>query len=230
MNIITNPNIQLGREIALLSEYLPKSPFPPKVARVEIIRESSPMNPRNPNYMSPMWHFISVDRNNWSFDETEYDGNAYSRTDAINTICQEFGVTFNWDGDELEDDTLIKLIRNAKRKGVIVALDRNYYTDTFSSHGDMLDNHAYAYISLKEIESEYGDSADAQEKALKYLQGELDLYNWWINNDVWYFVSYNENGEMISSCGGYYGESENGFKYIKSEAGVTPKTIVEIED
>lgn len=224
-------NIQLGKELALVTEHLPKSSFPQKITRLVIWRDEYPDNPRE--YFSPMWHFVSVSKKfGWSFRENDHDTNADSRTEAIDTICQHFGVAFNWDGDELSHESLLKLIRNAKRKGVILGLDRNYYTNEFSSHNDMLDNVAYAYISWDEIRHEYSGMSDeeALEKALKYLEGELYEYNAWITGDVYGWTAYDENGNEADSCGGYYGEKEIAYiKTLEPVGGATLETIIEIK-
>lgn len=221
----------IGKEYYGFETVLPQSEFPRKVARVVIRREECMDNPRV--WMSPMWHFISLTNRDWAFDPSNnHDDDVSSRTEAIDKICQHFGVTFGWDGDELEDDSLLKLIRNAKRKGLIVGMDRNYYDSTLSSHKNMLDNHAYAYISFDEIRHEYaeGTEDEARKKALEYLKGEIDLYNSWVEGDVWYFTAYDPSGEIVDSSGGYYGEAENDFEYIKECAGVTESTIVEIDE
>ena len=72
------------------------------------------------------------------------------------------------------------------------------------------------YISKDKIKKEYGDSSDESiNKALKYLKGEIEIYDQYVRGEVYHFL-YEEyvidcehcksgHWEAIDSCGGFYG-------------------------
>jgi hypothetical protein len=67
-----------------------------------------------------------------------------------------------------------------------------------------------AVIDRKTIDEEWDGDEDA---ALKYLDGELETYTDWANGTVYYYTVENEDGDVLDSCGGIYGE-----EYAEEEA------------
>jgi len=198
--------ITLGREIALLSEYLPKSSYPRKVARLEIKRDEFAPNPRTS--ITPMWHFVNWDRNHsfdWSddpnrFEDEDLDRHFRNEYEAIDYI-ESFGLGFR------------------------IQIGHNYDGELRTGYDG-----GYAFITWDEIRNEYSGMSDEEAlvKARAYLQGEIETYNQWVTGDTWGYIAYDENGEKMGDCWGYYGKDE--IEYIKSSVGATPDTIVEIEE
>lgn len=206
MNYQFTRAIELGRKFALLTEYLPHSSFPRKVARVEIKRDGFASNPRTT--MSPMWHFVNWERNysfDWyddpnHFDDEDLDRHFRNEHEAVGYI-ESFGLGFR------------------------IQIGHNCEGELRSGYEG-----GYAFITWDEIRNEYSGMSDEEAlvKALAALQGEIETYNAWVTGDTWGYIAYDENGEKMDDCWGYYGES--GIEYIKQASGASPDTIVEIEE
>ena len=54
------------------------------------------------------------------------------------------------------------------------------------------------------------------ENATKYLEGEVESYNQYLQGDVYLFHIEDENGEVVDSCGGFYG-LESAVEEVKSQ-------------
>lgn len=57
------------------------------------------------------------------------------------------------------------------------------------------------YVSREKIKSEGIDDAAAK----KILESEIDLYNLYLNGEVYGFIFHDENNEEINSCWGFFG-------------------------
>ena len=80
-----------------------------------------------------------------------------------------------------------------------------------SSFNDRWDsgNIGYIYATKEEIQKEFdGDKAKAEER----LKGTIDTWDQYVSGDVWHIAVVDEDGEVIDSCGGYYG-----YKYAEEE-------------
>lgn len=71
-------------------------------------------------------------------------------------------------------------------------------------------------ISRDKIIAEYGnDSAESREKARQCLKSETETWNQYLNGEVYGFIITDESGEIVDSCGGFYGDYEG---YLMEEA------------
>jgi len=67
----------------------------------------------------------------------------------------------------------------------------------------------YIYVSKETAYKEYGIKRITKEwkdKILLYLEGEVETFNQYLNNDVYGFTIEDEDGYVIDSCGGFYGD------------------------
>ena len=69
------------------------------------------------------------------------------------------------------------------------------------------------YVTADKIHAEYGDAADAIERARAVAKGELDTYAAYISGDVYRYDITDQRGDCIDSCAGFYGEKD--VEYIK---------------
>jgi hypothetical protein len=81
-------------------------------------------------------------------------------------------------------------------------------TSTFNDRWDS-GQLGYIYATKEEIDKVFGGD---KEKAAECLKGTIDTWDQYVSGDVWYVSIENEDGEIIESCGGYYGR-----KYAEEE-------------
>lgn len=66
----------------------------------------------------------------------------------------------------------------------------------------------YIYISKEDTRKEYSVKRitnKIKEKVLSVLKGEIEIFNTYINNDIYGFQILNEDEDIIDSCYGFYG-------------------------
>ena len=73
----------------------------------------------------------------------------------------------------------------------------------------------YIYVSKEKVRKEYGIKRITEEwknKILSYLDGEVETFDQYLRGDVYSFTIEDDNGDVINSCGGFYGDDfvENG--------------------
>jgi hypothetical protein len=86
---------------------------------------------------------------------------------------------------------------------------------TGSFHGRVPAYHAHfdsgqsgvIYIEKEKMREEFGnmDENELQEKAEKIMRSEIEEFDQYLNGDVWGYCIYDETGEEIDSCYGFYG-------------------------
>ena len=79
----------------------------------------------------------------------------------------------------------------------------------------------FIYVTLEKVASEYGDtSEESKAKAIKYLTGEVEQYDTWMNGRIYGFTLEklvtceccdNVEPEEIDSCWGFYDSDNKGF-------------------
>jgi hypothetical protein len=92
----------------------------------------------------------------------------------------------------------------------------------------------YIYVSKEKVREEYGVkriSPELRTKILSYLDGEIETFNQYLNNDVYGFTIEDEEGNVLESVGGFYGDDfvENGMAdHIDSELlGMSDTELIE---
>lgn len=64
----------------------------------------------------------------------------------------------------------------------------------------------YIYVTKDDLKREYGKAGKKEiARARKVLEGEVETYDKYLSGDVWGFKTYNNKGEEIDSCWGFYG-------------------------
>lgn len=63
----------------------------------------------------------------------------------------------------------------------------------------------FIYASAETIRKEWGYGPEAREKAAKCLQAEVEVYDMYIQGDVWGFQIEDKDENHIDSCWGFYG-------------------------
>ena len=67
------------------------------------------------------------------------------------------------------------------------------------------------FVSKEKVREEYGVkriSSSLYKRIEGYLKGEVDTYDQYLRGDVYYYVIKDEDGEIVDSCGGFYGEDD----------------------
>lgn len=67
------------------------------------------------------------------------------------------------------------------------------------------------YMSKDDIRSQFNKkriSPKLYNQVLDILRGEIDIYNKYLNGDVYGYEIVNDNGDIVDSCYGYYGSEE----------------------
>jgi hypothetical protein len=67
------------------------------------------------------------------------------------------------------------------------------------------------YVSKKKILEEWKVDtidSDLEDTILRSLIGEVDTYDMYLRNDVYYFTIEDEDGNLLESCGGFFGNDE----------------------
>ena len=67
-------------------------------------------------------------------------------------------------------------------------------------HGFDYSNNGF-YIITEKTQEEMGTSKKDFEKVVKQ---ELEVFNKWVNGEVYQYCLFDDDGEVVDSCGGYY--------------------------
>jgi len=88
-------------------------------------------------------------------------------------------------------------------------LDHSGLSMSTGDFGDPWDSGqvGFIYATWDDVKKEYGDtSPESLQRAKEVLQGEVETYDQYLRGDVYYYKIEDEDGEIVESCGGYYGE------------------------
>lgn len=120
----------------------------------------------------------------------------------------------------VSDSEFKDLLRQAKR-GEILCLDVYAYnhTNLSVSTTPFSCQHAYwdsglsgiVYITREKLLERYGKkrvTKQVKEKGLLALKSTVELFDHYLNGNVWYYSITDEQEDVLDSCGGYIGESE----------------------
>jgi hypothetical protein len=111
-----------------------------------------------------------------------------------------------------------------------LADETQYLADRFFS--DWAEADGFLYITHTIVEGEWGTKPDKYgvtplERARRYLLGEIETYQQWLDGDVYGFALETPEGEEVDSCWGFYGYDweENGiYDHIPNE--LIPKRLL----
>lgn len=62
-------------------------------------------------------------------------------------------------------------------------------------------------VSADTLDREYGTDPDREDKAIRCLIGEVEVYDKWLRGEVFGFMVYRD-GEMVDSCTGFFDHDE----------------------
>jgi len=124
--------------------------------------------------------------------------------------------------DQTEIDGLLKTLNSIKRDGGVY-LPLYLYdhsglvmsTKPFSCPWDS-GQVGYIHVSGKKIRAEYQVkriNKTLRDQIIEYLEGEVETYNQYLQNDVYGYTIENQDGEELESCWGFYG-----IEYASKEA------------
>ena len=75
----------------------------------------------------------------------------------------------------------------------------------------------YIYCTNEDIEKEYGQvSPETVEKAMNLMKSEVERYDAVLRGEIFLFMTEDDDGEVIDSCGGFVGIDE--MDHLKTEA------------
>jgi len=111
------------------------------------------------------------------------------------------------EGDEFGSEVVVKL--------PLYLYDHSGITMSTSSFNDSWDSGQVGviYATAQDVLKEYGNGAkvvtpEMVEKATKALEAEVKIYDTYIRNDIYMFSIEDEDGEVVDSCGGFFGEED----------------------
>jgi hypothetical protein len=160
--------------------------------RLRIVRDDNSPSPRED---STLGYWITVDREYQSPDDMptmrdivkETGDEATSQEEHIALIKKEIEAC-------MPDDKVLAIYPTVKYEHGGVA----YHLGTV--HNWDYSNNGF-YIITKKSQEELGTEAKDFEKVIKQ---EIEVFNKWANGDVYGFTLYDEQGELIDSCRGFY--------------------------
>lgn len=159
--------------------------------RLEIRNQEYPNSPRDD---SNLGYFITVDRNYMSPDNHEYFNMVIKATGEEASNQEEHIKLIKERGAELVDDKILAVYPITKYEHSGVA----YYLG--NKHGFDYSNNGFYIVTEKTAE----DIGLKKEDFETCIENELEMYNAYANGSVYEFELFDEKGESVDSCGGFY--------------------------
>lgn len=123
-------------------------------------------------------------------------------------------------GDEHEFDSpedFEKFLKREKKNIIVLPLylyDHSGITMKTSPFNDRWDSGqvGYIYVTREAGRKWFGVKRINEKKVIDYLNSEVKTYDNFLTGEVYYCSTEDQNGEMIDSCGGFFGynHEENG--------------------
>lgn len=160
------------------------------VPRLKIWQDDYPESPREWNNLG---YFISVSSRYHSPD----------KNDTLYNIVKETGEYAKDQADHME--LIRKEIEEQTDEKVVDIFPITTYEHGSISyslgtkHGFDNSNNSFYIVTDKTLE-EYGECSDMESR----IYDELEIYNSYGNGNVWRYTLYDEKGEEIDNCGGFY--------------------------
>jgi len=147
----------------------------------------------SPREWTNLGYFITCDKNNYSPDKHERLENIIKNTGEI-AKNQEEHIRLIKSNYRNIDDNIIAIYPVVKyeHSGISYSLG--------TMHGFDYSNNGF-YIVTAKTQKEIGTK---KKDFIKVITEELEQYNKWINGEIYSFILYDEQGEQVDSCGGFY--------------------------
>ena len=160
----------------------------------------------SPRSDSNLGYFITVDQKYHSPDDHDTMESIVRETGQVATSLEEHIKMIK---KEIEDQVQEKVIAiypvvKYEHGGVVYRLG--------TQHGFDYSNNGF-YIITDKTQKELGTPKKLFEQVIK---GELETYTSWVNGEVYQFMLYDEQGNIIDSCGGIY-DIEHIKEYLSDE-------------
>lgn len=73
-----------------------------------------------------------------------------------------------------------------------------------TKHGFDYSNNGFYIVTENTLKQEGFEPLSSNEEFEKRISSEIETYNQWANGEVYSFILYDENGEVVDSCCGFY--------------------------
>lgn len=160
--------------------------------RYENWQESEPMNPR-----------------------TEFDNLGTMVCFHKRYILGDRGHTYDCNDYESWDELEADIIRTEKPAALLPVYMYDHSGVTINTTGFSCPwdsgQIGFIFISKKKALAEYGGkivTKRLRERLETYLRNEVETYDQYLRGDVWGYTIFDDNDEIIDSCGGFYGHDE----------------------
>jgi hypothetical protein len=148
----------------------------------------------SPRSWTNLGWFITVDSRYQSPDKNEVLENIVKETGQLATSQEEHIKMIK---KEFESDTNAKVVAIYP----VMKYEHGYIAYNLgTAHGFDYSNNGF-YIITEKTQKEVGT---AKKDFIEVIEGELKVYNQFVNGEVYGFRLYDEQGELIDSCGGFY--------------------------
>lgn len=156
-------------------------------------------NSESPREWSNLGYFITVDSQYTSPDDN--NGTIYNIVKQTGNEASSIDEHIKLIKKEIKEQTGEKVIaiypiNKYEHSGVVYRMG--------TAHGFDYSNNGF-YIITDKTQKETGTKKKHFEEAIKQ---ELEVYTKWVNGEVYQFCLYDDNGEIIDSCGGFFSINE----------------------
>ena len=151
-------------------------------------------SPESPREWSNLGFFITQDRNYNSPDNHPDFMEIIKETADEASDCQDHMKRIKKEIEYRLGEKVLAIYPMVKYEHSGVVYSRG------EKHGFDYSNNGF-YIITEASQKEIGTEPKDFEKV---IDGEIELYNKWCNGEVYGYVLYNENGDRIDSCWGFY--------------------------
>ena len=154
--------------------------------------------PESPREWSNLGYFITIDRNYNSPDNHPDFMEIIKETAEEATDCQDHMKRIKKEIEARLGDKVLAIYPMVKYEHSGVVYSRG------EKHGFDYSNNGFYIITKKTAEEIGTDKKDFE----KVIDQEIDMYNKWCNGEVYRFTLYDEAGEYVDGCSGFYSVEE----------------------
>lgn len=163
---------------------------------VKIFADSFAENPREWDNLSKMI-FFGKHAHLGDKHEVKLEGSFNSRAEFMNSGKEIVSKQF-------KDVVIVKAVHLYEHSGTGISTSFKYPFNCEWDSGTV----GFAIVTKQDIRNNFGVKRVTQElidKADKILEAEVETLNQYVSGEVYSFVIEDETGEVIDSCGGFYG-------------------------